>query len=147
MRAALLTLIIALGPQALSPAVGIKETAKLTISGPGLPQSIEVTDPSVLTLSGVYGGTFIGTPATEPDAAWPRYAITFDIQTGQGVRVAAYVVYYSKNRWTGDGFIYLPGRGENWYPNNIGTIIRDGQDGRWHHASAAWGHAISAHLP
>ena len=147
MRAALLALIIALGPQALSPAVGIKETAKLTISGPGLDPSLEITDRPVLALSGVFGGTFIGTPATEPDAAWPRYVITFDIQTGQGVKLAAYVVYYTKNRWTSEGFLYLPGRGENWYRNNISTILRDGQDGKWHHASDAWARAINALLP
>jgi hypothetical protein len=63
------------------------------------------------------------------------------------VKPAAYVVTYSKNRWTGEGFIYLPGRSEDAYRRNISTIIRDGQDGHWHHASQAWSAAIGARVP
>jgi hypothetical protein len=95
----------------------------------------------------VCNGTFITAPATEPDAAWPRYTVSFDIQTGDGVKAAAYVVYYCANRRTGDGFIYVPGQGGgDWYRRNISTILRDGQDGRWHHASEGLSAAISARL-
>jgi hypothetical protein len=62
-------------------------------SGAGLQRSIEITDPPVLALSNVYDGTFIGVPATEPDAAWPRHTVAFDVQTLDGVKAAAYVVY------------------------------------------------------
>ena len=110
----------------------------LTISGPGLTQPIVVIDPQILTLSNVYAGTFIGTLASEPDKASLRYTVTFDVQTRDGVKKGAYVVTYSKNRWTGEGFVYLPGRGDESYRRNIGTILRDGQDGRWHQASEAW---------
>jgi hypothetical protein len=142
----LVALVVAVGLEGLLHAALPKETVKLTISGPGLPQSIEVTDPFALALASVFSGEFIGTPATEPDPSWPRYAVAFDVQTLDRVKMA-YVVSYSRSRWTGEGFIYLPGRGENWYRLNISTIIRDGQDGRWHHAPAAWSHAINAHLP
>ena len=148
MRAALIALALALGAQALTPTVGIKETARITIAGPGIAQTIEVIEPKVLALSGVYAGTFIGEPAAAPpDATWPRYTITFDIQTGGGVRRAAYGVDFARNRWTGEGFIYLPGRGEDGYRRNIGTMIRGQQDGKWHHATDAWSHALMAYLP
>jgi hypothetical protein len=73
-------------------------------------------------------------------------AVSFDVQTGDDVKPAAHVVYYSANRWTADGFIYLLGQGGEWYRGNISTILRDGQDGRWHHASEGCGAAISARL-
>jgi hypothetical protein len=142
----LVAVVVAVGLEGSTHAALPKETVKLTISGPGLSQSLEVTDPPVLALSNVFSGAFISTPATEPDAAWPRYAVAFDIQTLEQVRLA-YVVSYSRNRWTGEGFVYLPGRGEDWYRLNVSTILRDGQDGKWHHASEAWSRAIDAHLP
>lgn len=123
--------------------VGIKETVKLHILTSGL---IEITSPDVLALSNVYWGTFIGAPATEPDSAWPRHTVVFDIQTLEGIKSGAYVVYYCSDPDTGEGFIYLPGRGEPPYRRNQGTIIRDEQDGRWHHASAAWSAALNPHL-
>jgi hypothetical protein len=128
-------------------AVGVKETARLTVSGAALAQPIELIDPAVLELSNVFAGTFIGTPTIEPDATWPRYTVAFDIQTLDGVKLNAYVVIYSRNRWTGEGFVYLPGRGDDSFRRNISTILRDGQDGRWHHASPAWSAAMNARLP
>jgi hypothetical protein len=147
MRArSLVALVCVVGLEGVPHAAQPKETVKLTISWPGLPQSIEVTDPPALALANVFSGAFIGTPATEPDPAWPRYAVAFDVQTLERVKMA-YVVYYSRDRWTGKAFVYLPGPGENWYRLNISTIIRDGQDGLWHRALAAWSDAIDAHLP
>jgi hypothetical protein len=127
-------------------AVGIKETARLTILGSGLQRPIEITDPAVLTLSNVFVGTFIGGPAPEPDAAWVRYRVAFDVQTLDGVKAAAYVIYYCANSGTGEGFIYLPGQGDESYRRNISTILRDGRDGRWHQASEAWSAALNARL-
>jgi hypothetical protein len=143
----LIALMVAVGLEGSLHAVGIKGTANLTISGPGLAQSLTVTDPPALALSNVFAGAFIGAPATRPDAAWPRYTVAFDVQTLDGLKTAAYVVTYSKNRWTGEGFIYLPGRGEKAYRRNVSTILRNGQDGRWHHASEAWCKAINERLP
>jgi hypothetical protein len=137
---------LAVGLEDSPVAVGIKETAKLTISALVLPRAIEVVDPPLLALSNVFAGTFIGTPATEPDPSWTRYTIAFDVQTLRGVKQAAYVIYYSTNRSTGEGFIYLPGRGDGPYRRNISTILRDGQDGRWHRTTEAWSAAINARL-
>jgi hypothetical protein len=84
---------------------------------------------SVLALSNVFAGTFIGTPTLEAGSEWPRYKVAFDVQARDGVKIEAYVVQYSKNRWTGEGFLYLPGRGDDPYWRNVSTILRDGQDG------------------
>jgi hypothetical protein len=128
-------------------AVGIKETAKITISSTVLAQPIVITDPRVLGLSNVFAGAFIGEQVPRPDVAGPHYTIVFDIQTLNGVRTAAYVVGYSKNRWTGERFIYLPGRGNASYRRNASTILRNGHDGSWHRAAEAWGTVIDSHLP
>ncbi len=132
---------------ASAPVAGIKQTVRLTISGSGLARPIEIADRQILALSNVFDGTFIGAPAGEPDAAWPRYAVTFDIQTREGIKAGAYTLDYTKNRWTGEGFVHLPGRGDNRYRINIGTIMRDTQDGTWHRASDAWSALINPRLP
>jgi hypothetical protein len=129
-------------------AVGIKETARLTISGPGLSQPLEVTDENALALSNVFAGTFIGEPQADPPGAeLPRYSIVFDIQTAEGVKAQAYTVLYCKDRWTGDAFVYVPGYGDDGYRRNISTILREGQDGKWHRAARPWSQAINPHLP
>jgi len=142
----LIAVVIATGLQGSPREAMPKETVKLTLSGPGFSQPLEITDPPVLALSHVYMGAFIGAPAIDPDPAWPRYAVTFTIHTRDHAD-KAYVVSYSRDRWTGDGFLYLPGPGEEFYRLNVSTILRDGQDGRWHHASEAWSHAIQSYLP
>ena len=58
-----------------------------------------------------------------------------------------YSVTYVKNPTTGEGFIYLPGRGEEGWRRNVMTILRDGQDGKWHRAAGDWSRAISSQLP
>jgi hypothetical protein len=126
-------------------AAEIKSTTKLTVIAPGASQLIEITDPEVLRLSHVYGGWFIGDAAPAPDPALTRYTITFDIQTLNGVKTSAYVVQYCVDE-TGEAFIYLPGRGDASHRRNISTILREGQDGTWRHASAEWSAAIREHL-
>jgi hypothetical protein len=132
---------------AVAPAVGIKETARLTIYLSRSTQPVTVTDRNVLELSNVYAGTFIGAQAEEPEHNWPRYTITFDIQTREGVKVGGYAVEYARDISTSNGFVYLPGPGDAWYRSNISTILRSGQDGNWFHASEAWSAAINARLP
>ena len=43
--------------------------------------------------------------------------------------------------------MYLPGRSEEGYAMNVGSMERDGHDGRWHHADAGWSSAIARALP
>ena len=144
-----LLVILVFTSTAVAHAVGTKETARLTISGPGLASPLEVTDTTVLAQSNVFSGTFIAEPASAPvdDRNWTRFTIAFDIQTTKGIERNAYVLTFAKSRWTEDGLIYLPGRGDTAYRRNIGTILREGQDGQWHRAAAPWAAAIIARLP
>ena len=121
-------------------------TVKLTVAGSGLSHPIQITDPNAVAAN-VWGGDFIGTPAKEPDKALPRYVVSFYVEPPREKVRMMYVVYYARDPQTGEGFIYLPGRGEEWYRLNVSTIFRDGEDGTWRHASPAWSKAIAAVLP
>ena len=125
----------------------IKSTTKLTIAPGGVADRLtEVTDPRVLTLSHVFAGNFLGEQADAPSPSLPRHTISFDIQTLEGVKTAAYVVQYCVDETNGQAFVYLPGQGEPSYRRNVSTILRRGQDGHWHHASAEWSKAIEPYL-
>jgi hypothetical protein len=143
MRIALLALMITVPLSLSAVAPEIKSTTRITISAEDLVQPIEITDDAVLALSHVFAGQFIDQLAPAPDFTLPRYTLTFDIQTLQGVKEAAYVVVYSVDAATGEGFVYLPGPGEPSYRRNISTILRDGHDGYWHRASDEWSAAIN----
>ena len=122
----------------------IKSTVRLTISADGR-SAVDVSDPLVLALSHVYVGSFIGAPVEAPDPSLTRFTVTFDIQQRDDmVKVRGYEVVYCRNAATGEGFVYLPGSGDS-YRRNISTILRSGQDGRWHRASDEWSAAISAY--
>ena len=124
-------------------------TVKLTIAGPNLAKPIELTDPKALLSGDVWEGNFIAAPAAEPDKALPRYAVSFYVagsKEGEPAKIR-YVVYYTRDPGSGDGYVYLPGPGEEWYRLNIGAILREGVDGKWHHASKNWSDAIAAALP
>ena len=126
--------------------VGVKETVAVTIVDSMQQRSWVVTDPAVLELSNVFSGAFIHNQASEPDAAWPRYTVSFDVQCLDGVKAVAYTVYYALDPRTAKGFVYLPGPRDPPYHRNVSTIIRDGQDGEWHYASSAWSAAINAQI-
>jgi hypothetical protein len=48
-----------------------------------------------------------------------------------------YVVFYEYDPATAHGYIYLPGRTEEWYRLNVSTIFR-GVEGRWFRAWSGW---------
>jgi hypothetical protein len=148
MRTILATLT-AIGFTALSLfAAEIKSTTKLSISPYGADFPIrEITDVRMLSLSNVFAGKFIGALTDAPRLSLPRYTISFDIQARDGVKTAGYVVQYCVDATTGEAFVYLPGNGEPAYRRNISAILRQGHDGRWHHASAEWRTAIQPYLP
>ena len=144
MRTSFVTLAAITLMAALTSAADIKDTTRIQISVDGA-VAREVTDSRVLRLSNVFAGTFINGPADVPNTL-RRYTIAFDIQSRDGVKAAAYVVHYGIDG-SGQAYIYLPGRGEPSYSRNVSTILRDGQDGRWHRASAEWSAAIEPYLP
>ena len=122
-------------------------TVKLTIAGPRLVNPIDVTNPNAL--ANVWEGSFIKSPATEPDKALPRYLVSFftTAPRSEASPKLCYVVYYVRDPQSADGYVYLPGRGEEGFRLNVGSIIRREQDGKWHHAEQAWSDAIAEALP
>lgn len=116
-------------------------TVKIVISGDGLASPIEVTDQRILDSSNVWMGNFLdasrGT-VKEPPAGLPRYEVSFYVKLGDNNVRKKYVAYYYPNPSAGQGYIYLPGRGETWHSLNVGTIVRDGRDGKWNYASPPW---------
>lgn len=142
-------------PAGQPPLPGPKMTVKLVVNGPGLRRNVEITDREAIKAN-VFGGEFMTTPAEEPDRSWPRYRVAFHVNSRERGVHLAYAVVYVRNPKTGEGYVYLPGRGEGDYGLNISTIIRDGtaspgaqpaRDGQWQHADADWSRALNAHLP
>ena len=138
--AALLTASLAI--LAMPPAALAKSpTVKLTISGGGLPATIEVTDPAILSLSNAWTSRFLdfSREAIEEHAeSGARYEISLYVQGTDGTPVKVYVFYYCRDSSGDSGYIYLPGRGEAWYQRNIRTIYRQSLHGKWSYASREW---------
>lgn len=136
----------------VTPLAAKGPTVRLEISGNSLTNLITITDESVLSRSNVFGGEFLAGIATEKaiNQNWPKYLVSFYVELPawmkQGVR-RKYVVYYAKDPQTGQGFVYLPGAGEEWYHLNVSTILRNGLEGNWLRASAPWATALNAYLP
>jgi len=137
---------------ALLASIGLEAkgaTVKLTITGPGLTAPVEIVEAAILAESNVFAGSFIGdTVDTAPQAKVATYTVSFDVQPPQNRPVkTAYAVLLAREVRTGALWLYLPGRGEAGYGLNVGTILRDGQDGHWHRPPAAWASAIAKYLP
>lgn len=124
------------------PAWAKSPTAKITISGGTLTSIVDVTDPRILAISNVWYGQFIDASQgelKEPPAGLLRaYEVSFYIKISNNDVRRRYVLYYSPSPSAGQGFIYLPGKGETWYSLNVSAILRNGQDGKWNYASPAW---------
>jgi hypothetical protein len=132
------------------PAHAKGPTVLLTVTGPTLSRALEITDSRLLASSSVYAGSFLNGNCGKPDSSLPQYQVFFHVELPKwmnaGVQVK-YVVVYAADPRTGEGFIYLPGRGDDGYGLNARTILRDGHDGRWHRASRQWAAVLNAYLP
>ena len=136
-------LALSVGLQAKGP------TVKLTLTGPGLAAPSEIVEPAILEASNIFAGSFVGETVTvTPAVTQPIYTLTFDLQPPQNKPVrTAYAVSVARDARTGGLWMYLPGRGEAGYALNVGTILRDGQDGHWHRPPHAWAAAIAKYVP
>ena len=144
-RAAVVALTLAV-PLAV-PLSAKGPTTKLVITGPGLSAPVEISSPAAIAPS-VYGGEFIGQPAPPPPAILKRYTVTFHVlaprETAPRPR---YQVQFARDPLSAEAFVYLPAPTEPAGKANRHTIMREGQDGRWHHAAPAWSRAVAAALP
>jgi hypothetical protein len=133
-------------------------TTKITITGADLQSPIEISDPEVLKDFNVWSGpgTFVnGVEGKEGFIVdWASGAVTErptglrDFELSFYVRYAnrpfgeqtdqlAYIVLYSVDPATGQGYVYLPGNADERYRLNTKTIYR-GREGNWFRATPAW---------
>jgi len=137
----ILTLLLAASVISASPAFAKGPVDKISIAGPGLATPIEITNPELLRGLDPWAAMFVDWgrgPKAEPPSAGKHYEVFFYLKEKNADFSLIYALYYSPAPSGKQEYIYLPGPGEKWYRLNIGTIIRDGQDGKWHYATPAW---------
>lgn len=74
-------------------------------------------------------------PMADPPKGLPRYEVSFYAKMPNERLV--YVVFYEYDPATEHGYVYLPGRTDESYWLNMGTIAR-GVEGKWFRAWSAW---------
>jgi len=129
------------------------ETSKIIIKGADLSAPIEITNPKTLANFSVWTGT--GTNCTghcpqpspesfivdwsQPMADHPsglhRYEVSFSAKMPDERLI--YVVFYEYDPATEHGYVYFPGRTEEWYRLNLSTIFH-GVEGKWFCAWNVW---------
>ena len=150
----LILLLITLFVSSVVLASGNAKTVRLDLAGGDLAKPISVTNKSLLDLSHVYVGQFPGEIVDGVESQWPRYTVRLVFEPEVALpdddanrnKQRTYLIHYSLNWQTGEGYIYLPGPRETGYRENAGVIIRDGHDGRWHRAEATWSSLLNPYL-
>jgi hypothetical protein len=117
---------------------------RITISGGGLAEPIIVADQETLRLSNPWFGRIANWSAdvAPPPDNHPAYEITLYARLRGPEVKPIYQLRYVKGDRNTPGAVYLPGRGEAWYSQNVSTIYREGHDGHWHVATPAWETAV-----
>lgn len=152
-RASMTLLLLMLGAPALLFAKGA--TAKIIVIGDdlsGLSRPIEITDQKFLRQINIWAGPGASSnesqglivdwslgEAPKPSYRLPLYEIffyTFENEQNEREKLA-YVVSYKYDPSTHCGYVYVPGKGDNWLSTNLGTIMR-GVEGNWFHAWSIW---------
>ncbi len=130
------------------------DISKITIQGGDLKTPILITDPKTLAHFNVWSGPGSSWSGGKPAPTWVETLIidwsqdvTEHPKGLQRYEVSCYaklpnerliyVVFYEYDPVTERGYIYLPGRTDEWYRLNVGTIGR-GVEGRWFRASSEW---------
>lgn len=140
-------------------------TTRIRIEGADLTTPIEITDPELLGNFNVWAGrgTYVsyspgdvrheGTEGFIID--WPAGTVAERPAGVRGYRVSffvkyrddpneqlAYVVFYDWDPTTERGYVYLPGKHDEWYRRNTRAIFR-GVEGNWFHETTAWQDAVN----
>lgn len=141
-------------------------TTRITISGANLTGAVEIADADMIDAFQVWsgpgtGGCFEGkcVEATEgfiadwssgevvdrPGGLW-HYEVSFYVTDARfpgrpELEHLGYVVSYEYDPVGAQGYIYLPGKGDQWYSLNSASIYR-GREGRWFRATRAWKDAV-----
>lgn len=155
-----LSLLIVLGATTLLSAKGI--TTKIRITGAKLRTPVEISDPKILKNFNVWAGPgtwmndvegtdgfiidWVSGAITERPRGLDAYEVSFYVKyanlpaTEQKDQLA-YVVSYEADPSTGQSYVYLPGKADEWYRLNTKAIFR-GREGNWFRATAAWQSAV-----
>jgi hypothetical protein len=131
------------------PVLAKGKTSKITITGPGLKRPIEILDPKILANFSVWTGPGTSTadhqgliidwshgPVRETPSMLRRYQVSFYAGAPPNERIV-YVVYYVVNPDVSPGYVYLPGKFDEYYRLNVQSILR-GEEGKWFPAWNAW---------
>lgn len=112
----------------------------ITVAGPGLAAPVETTDVELLALSNPWVGKFAnwGTSTQGGPQDAPVYDVTLHARLRGPESRGIYQFRYAPGPNGRPGQIYLPGKGEPWYRQNVSVILREGHDGRWHAAAPEW---------
>ena len=132
-----------------SPMLAKGKTSKITITGPSLKRPIEILDPKILANFSVWTGPGTSTadhqgmiidwshgPVREAPSTLRRYQVSFYAGAAPNERIV-YVVCYVANPDVSPGYVYLPGKSDEWYGLNVRLIFR-GEEGKWFPALNAW---------
>ena len=150
MKVAIAVLLSAmLIPCVSTPLLAKGNTVKIIISGAGLKRAIEISDPKILANFSVWTGPGTSTadhqgliidwshgPVRETPSTLRRYQVSFYAGAVPNERIV-YVVYYVVNPDVSPGYVYLPGKSDEWYGLNVRLIFR-GEEGKWFPALNAW---------
>ena len=125
------------------------KTVKITIKGADLKTPIEISDPKILANFQVWAGPGTSTPdrqsliidwsqgpVTQLPEALRRYQVSFYADVLSTER-PIYVVYYAVSPGSEQGYVYLPGKSDEWWRLNVSSISR-GVEGKWFHAWSTW---------
>jgi hypothetical protein len=163
-RTALLLTALVIGLS--SPLSAIGPTTRITIEGGNLLSPIVITDSAITNQfmvwsgAGTYSrspqtGLQVGSegfiidwqagPITERPSGLLHYKVSFyslSRERGNATRAAgiehlSYTVFYEYDPTTDRGFVYLPGKNDPEWTNNVFSIRR-GVEGNWLRPSAAW---------
>jgi hypothetical protein len=124
------------------------KTVRITIEGAGLEKAVEITDAKLLANFNVWAGPATSSneakslivdwahgAITPPPASLPRYRVSF--YTSLPNERVVYVVFYAYDPATKQGWVYLPGKADEFYRLNVSTIYH-GVEGKWFHAWDRW---------
>jgi hypothetical protein len=130
--------------------------SRITIDGRDLTSPIEIDDPKVAGSFNVWAGAGAvrgrgGVEETEgfiidwasgavaaPRPELRRYMVSFFVwNPPRTVEKLVYIVFYTYDSSTQQGYVYLPGKGDKEYRLNVSTILRM-REGNWFLATASW---------
>ena len=125
------------------------DISKVTIQGGGLKTPIVIADQKTLPPFNVWTGPGTSGPLTkeirfiidwsqkiaERAPGLQRYQVSFYAKFPDERLI--YVVFYEYDPATEQGYIYLPGKTDEWHDLNVSTVFR-GVEGRWLRATSEW---------